>query len=408
MISSRTLLLFLIALNLLALAWWTGAMEPLVGSAREPGRLDSQIEPDSLRVTSILADNQEKKSVPARVASDGAVRPDPGATVATGQALAGSQAEQAAAQNTALAGTSDFQGDSAATGSNPALADAPGTSPGNESTGYNPGQLSEMTTPGPYGPDAGPNTGPYKGPYKGPSAPVQTERTVVGGPQLSAAMPAAPDDESGLLPVAAEADPAGQGVSDSAIDKTEAGGRVLPEASWQQKSNPGVDGLPLVSAALSDVPTPSAPDNALSCAEFSSLSYIEAREVEDELAPYGVKTALSRIDKGDFLVYIEPMSSVQLARRKFDQLKRLGVRDLHVIRAGYYRNGISLGMLRNYDLANRHKEQMTGLGVTTMRIGPVNARGSRYKLTARALPATMDSIVSRHEVLTLLDMQPCQ
>ena len=367
-------------------------MEPLVGSAREPGRLESQIEPGSLRVTSVVADNQEAKPVPARVASDQAVRPDPGATVNKGQALAGSQAEQATAQDTVLTGTSDFQGDSALTESNPEMASSAHFPADNETTDYRPGRMNESAG---LGSDA-------------PLAPVQDQRIDVSGPLLSAATPVDPVDEPGLLPVVGEADPDGPGVSATAIDKTQTGDRVLPEPSWQQKSSSGVDGLPLVSAALSDVPTPTEPDSALSCAEFSSLSYIEAREVEDQLAPYGVKTALSRIDKGDFLVYIEPMSSVQLARRKFDQLQRLGVRDLHVIRAGYYRNGISLGMLRNYDLANRHKEQMSGLGVTTMRIGPVNARGSRYMLTARALPATMDSIVGRHEVLTLLDMQPCE
>jgi hypothetical protein len=206
----------------------------------------------------------------------------------------------------------------------------------NETVGRDLARDAGLPTMTPYGPLTGAGDQLSKDgsqPFS-PTAPVvaESEATADMLPVISPAVGETPSSES------------------AAIDKTEAN-RDLPTASWQHKDAQAVDGLPLVSAALSGVAKPNEAGAALSCAEFSSLSYIEAREVEDELTPYGVKTSLSRIDKGDFLVYIEPMSSVQLARRKYEQLKRLGVRDLHVIRAGYYRNGISLGMLRNHDLA---------------------------------------------------------
>ncbi|MEZ5661514.1 MAG: hypothetical protein R3E83_24325 [Burkholderiaceae bacterium] len=50
MISSRALLLTLVALNLFALLWWTGQLVPLFGSPLEPQRLSRQIQPDMLRV----------------------------------------------------------------------------------------------------------------------------------------------------------------------------------------------------------------------------------------------------------------------------------------------------------------------------------------------------------------------
>ena len=46
----RKLILVLAALNLVALAWWQGWLDDLVGSAREPARLAMQIEPDRVRV----------------------------------------------------------------------------------------------------------------------------------------------------------------------------------------------------------------------------------------------------------------------------------------------------------------------------------------------------------------------
>lgn len=46
----RRLILLLVALNLVALAWWQGWLDTLTGGAREPARMAMQIEPDRVRV----------------------------------------------------------------------------------------------------------------------------------------------------------------------------------------------------------------------------------------------------------------------------------------------------------------------------------------------------------------------
>ena len=91
---------------------------------------------------------------------------------------------------------------------------------------------------------------------------------------------------------------------------------------------------------------------------------------------------------------------------KQSQLRRLGVQDLHIIRAGFYRHAISLGMLRNAELASHHKRSMSELGVGPMQIGPVNVLSARYDITVKADPATMDDRIMRHEVLAVTPGRP--
>lgn len=418
MISSRTLLLFLIALNLLALAWWTGSMEPLVGSVREPGRLKSQIEPNSLRVTRVLADNKQGDQT-----TDATARADAAHDDATLSSTGASD------HPTVLPGMGDVtpvaaggQGTAARGGPLAALPAIPGSLSGqvaqalgdNAATGNRAAGPAALTDTPAATPDTGPPPMIAARHDEAPQWPVVPSAkdtnpfdlrpqvaATAGTPAVEPMLPVVSPAQQGEQPLTAG------GFSTKPIESSDAASAGSPQANWQSKSEVPLTGLPLVAAALSEMPSADNASEPPTCMAFKSLSYIEAREIENELAPFGVVTELSRIDKGDFLVYIEPMSSIQLARRKYDQLKRLGVRDLHVIRAGYYRNGISLGMLRNYELASLHKDQMSDLGVTTMRIGPVNARGSRYRLITRGSAETMDAVVLGHEVLAALDLEPC-
>ncbi|MGB7183685.1 MAG: hypothetical protein WA888_08550 [Burkholderiaceae bacterium] len=384
MISSRTLLLFLIALNLLALAWWSGAMQPLLGSVREPGRVESQIEPDSLVVVQVLASAKDQPG-------QGMVSPAGGQSRDTSQ-ISGGFVPQPVPSAEPLA-KSDITIAERTLSTTNAAATMPDTQSG----------LTDKTTPIDTAAAAPPpitNPRPDAADIVGQSLAVSasahdsefTRNTQWFG--NSSANPALVTDK--VLTPAATADD------------------MIENAQWQNKTPVGVEGLPLVAAALSgsgsvnEDRSTTIDEEPLACQRFTGLSYKVALEVEEDLAPYGVLTELKRVDKGDFLVYIEPLPSFQLAKRKEEQLRGLGVQDVHVIRAGYYRNGISLGMLRNDELATQHKSQMASLGVTTMRIGPVNVLSARYDLTVKSNPVTMDSKVRGHNVLGAIQSSPCR
>lgn len=391
MISSRTLLLFLIALNLLALAWWSGAMEPLIGSVREPGRLQSQIEPNSLElVLTPESEDSGRADVTSTRASGIIVQPQP-VRVTDGPLAVASDSASRDTKSGSQSPAPEFE-------HWPAQDEVPGTP-------VSAGQTQQVTLSNPTAPLA-PDSEmtdtdtQAEGTDNPPS--VSNWDNLAAGPNVDSAA-VTPDTVPSLEAYPLKTGNFGQ-------DEVS-----LDDAQWQAKDGGETDGLPLISAALSGSARPyeAASDAgdaviATACRQFLGLSYIASREVEADLASFGVRARLNRLDKGSFLVYIEPMPSLELARRKHNQLRRLGVRDLHIYRTGYYRHGISLGKLPNFERANRHKDSMSTLGVKTMRIGPVDVSSARYSLTVKAEPAIMDSVVMRHEVLAETGSESCE
>jgi|GEM_PF-6249278 len=320
MISSRTLLLSLIALNLLALAWWSGAMSPLSDSIKEPQRLEGQIEPQRLK---LVGANQTIEN-PIN------------------------------ATDTVNTSSGTFDG--------------PSTS-------------NQSTRP-------------------------QTEQESIGVLAVPFADKEAPPSSIALYPVSS-VDSAFK-VPASLDEAPVAAPDVTAVDQWQIKPalNPST-GLPMVAAAISGESKPTIGTNANACLRYTGMSYIEAREVEDDLLPIGAAVELERADTGSYLVYIDPLPTEQLASRKRTQLRSIGVTDLQVIRSGYYRNGISLGLLRSLPLAKKHQTDLAALGVSSMRIGPVNVASARYDLVVNTQRPEVAQKVRNHEVLSAMTAGEC-
>jgi hypothetical protein len=329
MISSRTLLLSLIALNLLALAWWSGAMSPLSDSVKEPQRLEGQIEPQRLKLVSA--------EPPTNAISDAS----------------------AGASTTSTTSTTNDE-----------LLDA-----------APPVQTGQPTAPSTPDQDL---VGIFALPFADKDEP----------PALIALDPSASDSAAFKVPTSLSAEVI------AAPDATAA-------QQWQEKSQSNSSGLPMVAAAISGESKNVIGENSKACMRFNGMSYIEAREVEDDLLPLGATVELERADTGSFLVYIDPLPTEQLASRKQSQLRSIGVTDLQVIRSGYYRNGISLGLLRSLPLARKHQTELAALGVSSMRIGPVNVASARYDMVVFSQSPDMAKKIKNHEVLSAMTAADC-
>jgi hypothetical protein len=342
MISSRTLLLSLIALNLLALAWWSGAMSPLSGSLKEPQRLEGQIEPQRLKLVGALPASTGATENGNRTAVSGAVVSAQPATPASAPAPAQAETTSAIAE-----------------------------------------PIEPMVMPSA---DNAP-VGVLAIPFADKEASLPPPSIALARDQSDAStfkVPAGLDIVTSLAPDSVASD------------------------QWQTKSTVNAStGLPMVAAAISGIPNSTVGTSENSCMRFGGMSYIEAREVEDDLLPVGALVELERADTGSYLVYIDPLPTQQLASRKRSQLRSIGVTDLQVIRSGYYRNGISLGLLRSLPLAKKQKTELAALGVSSMRIGPVNVASARYDMVVNAPTPEVAKKVKNHEVLSAMTAGDC-
>lgn len=362
MISGRTLLLALIALNLLALAWWSGAMDPLIDDGREPGRLGAQIQPERLELIGPVT------------AADRASASDGDQSAATGlPGLAGAASQVSQAQQRAVLPASEALADAAQT----ARASLPAVQP----AAADAAPVEVVAVPESLLPPARPAVEPR----------VELSRDEAGGDPLTPGPAVVADVPDVQFPGAessaesARARPPADSVSES-----------------ETYSMPEQAELPLIAAAVPGAMSPSlstVTSTQTACIRYSGLSYLAIRELEDEYLGRGASIDMRRLDRGNYLVYIEPLASLPLALRKQEQLKRLGVRDMHIIKLGPYRNAISLGLLRTYERAATHMARMRDIGVTTMRIGPVNASGSRYEFTIRGPVALIEGEVRQHPIV---------
>ncbi len=343
MISSRSLLLSLIALNLLALAWWSGAMSPLSDSVREPQRLEGQIDPDRLKLVGALPAKSVATTagVSSKTTASGSVESSPAPTPAAPTASLPAQQTPLDSGNPGVVGVLALPFTDKAPIQPPTAIALPSPSPTPTPSGENPSILSASLH------------------LDQPDAALQPE-----------------------------------------------------EQQWIQKEpvNPST-GLPMVAAAISgpgsDSSLTAQRNNIETCRRFSDMSYIEAREVEDDLLARGATVELERADTGSYLVYIDPLPTEQLASRRRAQLQRLGVTDLQVIRSGYYRNGISLGLLRSLSLAKKHESNLAALGVSSTRIGPVNVASARYDIVVWSHSPRLSQEIRNHEVLGVMAGTDC-
>lgn len=285
MISSRTLLLGLIGLNLLVLLWLLGLLPVGVDSQRDPDRLINQIEPDKLNM----------------------VRP--GET--------GKPAPQARATPT------------------------------------EPAPQAQASVP------AGPDPMP-EGAGSGQAA---------GMPGLTAA-----------------ADQIARGAG------TSAGAMATPSVATV--------GFPDRAGA--------APANqADNCVLFPETDFLQARQQIEQFVPSLARARLRRLDAGSYIVFLEPLESTEAAQDRRDGLVANGIANAQVITTGALRDGISLGLLRTVDEAERRLREVNALGVEQATIGPLSVATSRYRVEMNADAVVIEQSVRPAALAAGITLEPC-
>jgi len=132
-----------------------------------------------------------------------------------------------------------------------------------------------------------------------------------------------------------------------------------------------------------DTPPSPTPPITDACIEWGPFSAEELARARASLEPLALGSRLASAPMpvtAGWWVYIPPQKSREVAERKVDELKQLGIVDSYLVQErGSWENTISLGIFRNEDGAQRFLESLVAKGV---RLAVVGARQQTVRLTA--------------------------
>ena len=147
------------------------------------------------------------------------------------------------------------------------------------------------------------------------------------------------------------------------------GSRPVPPAQAVAAGEPGAAGGPGPSARP-----------VASCVEAGPLEEAVLERLRDWMgAPgEGLQTGVERRpDAASFMVYLAPAANAAEARRRLEQLRRIGVTDLSPIAEGPLKLGLSLGVFRLEEGARARREALMAQGIDGVMIGPGPLGGER-------------------------------
>ncbi len=376
MMSSRALLLFLVGLNLIAFAWWSGALGVFSDSRREPQRLERQIEPDRLRMIA-------PGGAPAtgNAGSVGAGAGLPGLDTAAQQiarAGAGSGQIDTIKQSTGLASGNDRRPDSTEglAGSNDAADGV--SSDGGRST---PGGAVDAGSAAPGG-----SLTEADSALPGDSADALARDAA--GDSREPVDPAATDPG----PMAAASPPVAASGSTGAVDGRADDGRV--DSPRRQPADP-----PSAKAG--------GDTSDLVCVELPDMDFITARQWRDRFVSVVAQTRMRRLDNGRYLVFIDPLASATQAQALERELRAAGIVEARAIATGPLRNGLALASADRPEEAEDRRRDMVRSGVNDAQIGPVSLSSARYRLQLLAAPPVIAEPVKSIAARAQFQLETC-
>lgn len=152
----------------------------------------------------------------------------------------------------------------------------------------------------------------------------------------------------------------------------------VPEAAGAERASQVAAALP-ASRLSPELASPPPVARCLTWGEFSGESLklannaLAALQLGDKLQRRTVE-----YDSG-YWVYMPPQKNTDQAKRKVEQLQRLGVKDYFVVQEkGEWLHAISLGVFRTEQAANNYLEVLKTKGVRTAKVGE---RRSKLKFT---------------------------
>jgi hypothetical protein len=126
-----------------------------------------------------------------------------------------------------------------------------------------------------------------------------------------------------------------------------------------------------VTAPATEVPTPAEPAKSVatasSCYKWTNLSASNLPSAQVELVKLGLQATTTQ-DNGvaqdkRFWVYYPPLKTLDLARKKADEIKKLGVDELYIVQDAQWRNAISFGLFNDEQLATNLLNSLHDKGV---------------------------------------------
>lgn len=156
---------------------------------------------------------------------------------------------------------------------------------------------------------------------------------------------------------------------------------VVPTAPVAPVAPPPVAPAPLAPAATGAPPpvqTASSGEssrNTLACLVLSTPSLEVAEQISAQASRAGL-TVTPR-SEGAWWVFIPPLSNRQVAIRKAEELRSLGVTEFFILNEGPQQFAISLGVFSRVETAEAYRAKLREKGVRSARVGPRLTEKSR-------------------------------
>ncbi|MBI3231010.1 MAG: SPOR domain-containing protein [Burkholderiales bacterium] len=160
----------------------------------------------------------------------------------------------------------------------------------------------------------------------------------------------------------------------------ENGERLPPESS---ASTPSANGTP----AATPAPTPEKKAEAIACTEIGNFLPNDAKRFENLLSALALGERQSRInvqEVASHMVYIPSQGSKEGADKKAAELRSLGITNFYVLQDNSaLRWGISLGIFKTEEAAQRHLATLNSQGVRTAKVGARNSTTNKVAFQLR-------------------------
>jgi hypothetical protein len=117
------------------------------------------------------------------------------------------------------------------------------------------------------------------------------------------------------------------------------------------------------------------------CYDWEQYDAATHARLEDRLSKAGIGPGSYTLELDKPLgwwVFLPPLKNPETARAALDEIRRMGVKDLALVRSGVMANAISLGAFASQEKARLHARRMSGMGLDGVAIGPrPNSGGAR-------------------------------
>jgi len=160
---------------------------------------------------------------------------------------------------------------------------------------------------------------------------------------------------------------------------------IKPESVIVANKNPKEKSVsPIIEVPATPASTPKPLVKVAQSICYSLSGFAQKKAADDALKKlltrnYIVKTTVVYPQKSKFLVYLPSLGSLTNAKKITDDLKKKKIKDFQILALKGKDNGISLGVFRNPEIAEKRVKQIAALGYAPI-LQPISGKPLNYKL----------------------------